>query len=106
MRQFPRAFLEEREFRAAIDRVAQSLAPDVVRIITTLEDDWNDGLVAHLLVIVSDDVARRDQVHEVANQVRKLVDDQVDPLLDWGIWAIVRVRTQSEQAGIEQRSVA
>ena len=104
--QFSRAFLHEDEFRAAVDRIAQSLAPDVERIITKLEDDWNGELYADLLVIVSDDVVRRDQVHEVANQVRKAVNEQIDPRLEWGIRALVGVRTRSEQAEIEQRNVA
>jgi hypothetical protein len=106
MVQLPRAFLQEAEFRAAVDRVAQSLAPDVERIITELDYDWSGEPVAWLMTIVSDDVYRNDRAHDVANEVRKLVREQIDPPQEWGIWAVVRIRTHTEQVEIERRNVA
>ena len=103
--QLPRAFVQEREFRAAVDRVAQSLAPDVTRIITTLEFDWNDEPVASFMVIVSDD-ARRDRFHDVARHVEASIEEQVDPHLEWGVWPFFNFRSQSEQTELEQRHVA
>jgi hypothetical protein len=106
MVRLPLAFRKDDEFRAAVDRVAQSLAPDVERIITELEYDWDDEPVAWLFVIVSDEVAARGRVREVMNKVRQLVDEQIDPLNNWEIFAATRVRTHTEQAEIERRNVA
>ena len=106
MVQLPRAFLQEAEFRAAVDRVAHSLSPDVERIITTLEYDRDGELYADLLLIVSDDVGRRDEIHEVTTKARDLIFEQVDPLLEWGVWPLVSVRTHSGQAEMERRNVA
>jgi hypothetical protein len=105
MVQLPRAFLQENEFRASVDRIAQSLAPDVERIITSLDYNWDNEPVAWLFVIVSDEVYQRGQTHEVMNQARKLIDEQIDPH-EWGLWTLPRVRTHSEQADLERRGVA
>jgi hypothetical protein len=89
-----------------VDRVAQSLAPDVVRVITTLDYDWSDKLAVFFMIIVSDDVDRRGQIHAVAKRAEAAIEEQVEPLFEWDVFPFFTVRTESEQVEIERRSVA
>ena len=70
------------------------------------EDEFRGEPIAYLTVIVSDDADRRGELYQVLQEVRKLVDEEISPNLEWGIWPHFHVRTKSEQADIDQRNVA
>jgi hypothetical protein len=106
MAQISRAFVHQNDFMTAVDRVARSLAPDIARVITTLDYDWTGQPAVFFMVIVSDGVAQSDRTREVMNRFETFIEEQIEPHLEWDVWPFFNVRTESEQAEIEQHPVA
>jgi hypothetical protein len=84
-----------------VDRVAQELAPDVVRIEMRRTRDHDGDPMLDFVVWLSDEAARTGNVHPTAQSARaKLTQElSLDDLEDY--YAIIRVRPES--AGSEYR---
>ena len=102
----PRAFAHFDQFQAEVRRVAESLAPEVVEIISTLGDDWSGEPAAFFMVILADPATRRDQLLHNANHVSQVIEERVQPLEEWGVLPYFNFRSQSEQATLTQPNVA
>ena len=101
---FPRAFVQRSQFEAAISNAAQSLAPNVVKIIPTHGDDWSGDPAVFLMVILTDSAAKRDQLLNVTDQVSDFIDQQIQPLEQWGVLPYYNYRSLSEQMKLEEHS--
>jgi len=99
----PRAYIYESRFLAAVDRVAKSLAPDVVRIITEFGPDWTGQDAVFLMTILTDEAARHERILAASNRVEEAIYQQVRPLERWGVFPYFNFRGQSAQAAMEQR---
>jgi hypothetical protein len=102
----PRAFAQQPLFQAAVARAAQQLAPPVVNITPTLENDWRGEPAVFFMVILADAASRRDQLLRVTNEVSTFIVQQVQPLKQWGVLPYFNFRSQSEQARINQHTLA
>ncbi len=102
----PRAFAQQPLFQAAVARAAQQLAPRVVDIIPTLGNDWSGEPAVFFMVILADAASHRDQLLRVTNQVSTFIVEQVQPLEQWGVLPYFNFRSQSEQASINQHTLA
>jgi hypothetical protein len=102
----PRAFVKEARFQAAVARAAQRLAPHVVSIIPTLGNDWSGEPAVFFMVILTDAASRRDQLLNVSNQVEQAIVEQVQPLEKWNVLPYFNFRSQSEQANLDQPTLA
>ncbi len=102
----PTAFVQQARFEEAVARVAQRLAPAVVSIIPTLGNDWSGEPAAFFMVILSDAASRRDQLLNVSNHVSQAVVEQVQPLEQWGVLPYFNFRSHSEQAKLNQPTLA
>ncbi|HYL38705.1 MAG TPA: hypothetical protein VEV17_22500 [Bryobacteraceae bacterium] len=102
----PKAFAQQAQFQAAVARAARSLAPQVVSIIPTLGDDWMGEPSVFFMVILADSAARRDRLSKVTNQVSETVVQQVQPLEKWGVLPYFNFRAESEQARLNQSTLA
>src|SRR5579863_7678873 len=102
----PRAFVHPPKFKAAITRAARRLAPDVVSIIPTLGDDWSGEGAVFFMVILSDAASGREQLFRVAERVSKTVVNEVEPLEEWGVLPYFNFRSQSEQAKLNEPTLA
>ena len=102
----PRAYTHQARFRAAVERVAKSFAPHVVDIVTTFEDDWTGEPAVFLMVILDDADAGRDQLLRLAKQVKDAIDERVEPMEKWGVFAYFNFRTVSEQAQLDETALA
>jgi hypothetical protein len=102
----PTAFAQQARFKAAVARVAQRLAPHVVSIIPTLGNDWSGEPAVFFMVILADAASRRDQLLNISNQVSQAIVEQVQPLEQWGVLPYFNFRSQSEQAKLNQPTLA
>jgi len=102
----PRAFVHQDQFQAEVRRVAEGLAPEVVEIISTLGNDWSGETAVFFMVILADTATRRDRLLGITNRVSQVMVEQVQPLEEWGVLPYFNFRSKSEQANIEQRTVA
>jgi hypothetical protein len=102
----PSAFGQQARFEAAVAQAAQRLAPHVVSIIPTLGEDWSGEPAVFFMVILADAATRRDQLLNVTNQVSRAIVQQVEPLEQWGVLPYFNFRSQSEQAKLDQPTLA
>lgn len=98
----PKRFVQEKELAAAIAKVEQMLAPDVVRILHTIENDSSGEPAIFFRVLLSDAASRANRLQEVTGRVRALISQQIDPLNSWGLVPYLRFRSQSEQAMLQE----
>lgn len=102
----PTAFAQPARFRAAVDRAARRLAPHVVSIIPTLGNDWSGEPAVFFMVILSDAASLRDQLLNISNRVEQAIVQQVQPLEQWGVLPYFNFRSKSEQAKLDQPTLA
>jgi hypothetical protein len=98
----PTAFAQQARFQAAIARVAQRLAPDVVEIIPTLGNDWTGEPAVFFMVILADSATWPDRLLNASNQVERTIVQKIQPLEKWGVLPYFNFRSQSEQANLKQ----
>lgn len=103
---YPPAFIRQSQFKAEVERIAQRLAPQVVTIIPTLGNDWSGEPAVFFMVILTDASSGRDQLLDVSNEVSEAVVRKVQPLERWGVLPYFNFRSQSEQAEMNQRTLA
>ncbi len=101
-----KAFAQQPQFEAAVEGAAQGLAPDVVSIIPTLGNDWSGEPAVFFMVILADSASRREQLLHITKQVSHAIDQQVEPLEQWGVLPYFNFRSQSEQAKLNQPTLA
>ena len=58
------------------------------------------------MVILADAVTGRDQLLTVSNQVEQAIVEQVQPLEKWDVLPYFNFRSQSEQAKLDQPTLA
>jgi hypothetical protein len=102
----PRAFVHQSQFKAAIARAQKRVASDVVSIIPTLGDDWSGEPAVFFMVILSDAASKRDQLLSVTDRVSKTIVREVEPLEAWGVLPYFNFRSQSEQAKLNEPTLA
>jgi len=102
----PTAFAQQARFEAAVARAAQSLAPHVVGIIPTLGNDWSGEPAVFFMVILADSATRRDRLLSISNRVEQTIVQHVQPLEQWGVLPYFNFRSQSEQAKLDQPTLA
>jgi len=102
----PTAFAHQAQFRAAVNRAAQELRPQVVDLTFTLGNDWSGEPAVFFMVILSNAASQRDQLLRITNQVSNAIVQRVQPLEQWGVLPYFNFRSEAEQAKIDQRSLA
>jgi len=58
------------------------------------------------MVILTDAASRRERLLDVSNEVSHAIDQQVQPLEQWGVLPYFNFRSQSEQAKLNQAILA
>ena len=96
--------IDAKEIEAALDRAVTGLAPEVVYIRYSLEDDWSGDPAIYFRVLLSNDAipdkrhwnAYKEALSKLTKRIRTKVLDEVKPD-DWGLLSYFRFRTVSEQ---------
>jgi len=94
------------QFKAATARAARRLAPDVVSIIPTLGNDWSGEPAVFFMVILSDVASSRERLLSVTDRVSKAIVGELEPLEEWGVLPYFNFRSQSEQAKLNEPTLA
>ena len=89
-------FVNRQKIEADVQRVAQALAPAVVRIRYSFEDDWTGDPSIFFRVVLSDEVAYGPHLGEITWQIQRKIDDEVRPD-EQGLKAYFKFRSLSEQ---------
>ncbi len=94
-------YVNRQEVDAAVERAAQSLAPDVVRIRYSFDDDWTGDPSIFFRVLISDEAASRPRLSDLAHVVSSRLRNEVrtDEL---GIHAYFNYRSLSEQSELNE----
>ena len=101
-----KAFAQQAELDQAIDRVKQSLGPDVVRLRYTLGQDWSGESAIFFRIVLSERASRRDQLWNSTSQIETAIVQQLQPLEQWGVLPYFNYRSQSEQATLQEEAWA
>lgn len=103
----PVAFVDQAKLKAAVQRVAKRLRPDVVDVSFTLGDDWSGSPSIFFMVILSNSAAsQRDKLFDVTDRVSKMIVHTLQPSAEWGVYPYFSFRSEAEQAEINQRALA
>jgi hypothetical protein len=100
----PAAVRQEAKIGEEVRAVEAELKPDVVRIRWDIKQDWRDEWAIFFRIVLSDDAVQYRR-HEVANQVRRRLDERLD-FAELGVFAYHHFRSQSEQAGLREEAWA
>ncbi len=96
----PSAVTKQAEIDAAIQRVEQSIGPDVVRIRYEIGEDWSGQWSIFFRIVLKDDAARR-RLRDVATNVVWGLAQQLDfPAM--GVFPYHNFRSESEQAMLQE----
>jgi hypothetical protein len=96
----PSAVTKQSEIQAAIDRVARSLAPDVVHIRYEIGEDWSGEWSIFFRVVLTDEAAKR-RLREVRSKVVSGLAKQLD-FPGMGVWPYHNFRSVSEQEALQE----
>ena len=102
----PKAFAQPARFQAAVARVARSLAPDVASVFCSLGNDWSGDPAVFFTVVLSDSASRSGELLNASNQASQVIVQRVEPLEKWGVLPYFNFRSQSEQAKLDQPTLA
>ena len=89
-------FVNRQKIEADLQRAAQELAPAVVRIRYSFEDDWTGDPSIFFRVVLADEVAYGPHLGETARRIRTKLDDEIRPD-EHGLNAYFKFRSLSEQ---------
>ena len=92
----PRVWVNPAQIAKALKRAERNLAPDVVRILYSLDDDWTGEPSIFFKVVLSDDAASREsKLGEIAQRVINTVRNKVKPE-ELGLNSFFNFRSLSE----------
>jgi hypothetical protein len=93
------------QVEAGVQRAAQALAPEVVRIRYGFKSDWVGDPSIFFRIVLADKVAKRPNFSDVTLRVRDLLRDELDPD-ECGLHAYFNVRSMAGQDEIEEAAWA
>jgi hypothetical protein len=102
----PRAFSQKSQFAAAVAEVERQLHPQVVHIRHTLRNDWSGEPAVFFRILLSDEASKRDHLLEVTDRITFSIDQQIEPLEQWGVLPYYNFRSQSEQEALKEEAWA
>src|ERR1039458_9261476 len=89
------------QVEAGVQRAAQALAPEVVRIRYDFEPDWVGDPSIFFRIVLADEVAKRPNFSDVTLRVRDLLWDEVDPD-EYGLHPYFNFRSMAEQGEMKE----
>ncbi len=96
----PSAVTKQAEIDAAIQRVQQTVGPDVVRIRYEIGEDWSGQWAIFFRVVLTDDAAKR-RLRDVATKVVGELARQLE-FPGMGVFPYHNFRSESEQATLQE----
>jgi hypothetical protein len=94
--------VHQREIESAVKRAARSLAPDVVRIRYTLEEDSGGDDAISFRVLLTDEAADDPNLYEAAQRIKAAIRKIVKPE-KYGLESYFNFRSVTEQADLKEK---
>jgi hypothetical protein len=89
------AYVDPKEIDFAIDETIKALAPDVVRIRYSFEDDWTGDASIFFRIVLSDEATKIRRLSETARLVSGALDKELSPE-EFGLHSYFNFRSFSE----------
>ena len=102
----PSGIVNQRQLATAIQKSADVLAPDVVRIRYALAIDSTGSAAIFFRVLLSDHASKRRRLLQVTNRVRDRIVQTLEPVEEWGLLPHFEFRNESEQAALKEKAWA
>jgi hypothetical protein len=77
MPRVPSSLVHQAQIAASVERAAKALAPDVVRIRFSIDDNWDGDESVIFRVVLSDEASYPNQLREVSKRARAVIRDEV-----------------------------
>jgi hypothetical protein len=98
----PKAFVHQREFADAVDKVEQKLRDKVIRIRHALDYDSTGDPAVYFRVVMPDSSLASDKLLEATRYVSFVIEQDLQPQEQWGVYPYFRFRSQSEQQAMQE----
>ena len=98
----PRAFVHQREFADAVERAEQKLKDNVISIRHTLDYDSTGDPAVYLRVVMPDSSLTKDRLLKATRHVSFVIEQELQPQEQWGVYPYFRFRSQSEQQTMQE----
>jgi hypothetical protein len=95
--------VHQQSIAEGVARAARVLAPEVVRIRYSFEDDWSGNEAVFFRVVLKDSASKRAHLREVARRVAAIIAREVQPS-NLGLQAYFNFRSESEQAQLKEEA--
>jgi hypothetical protein len=97
----PSGIVNQRQLATAIQKAANALAPDVVRIRYALTIDSTGSAAIFFRVLLSDRASRPDRLYETTEGITAKILEIVQPQERFGMDAYFNFRSESEQSKLQ-----
>ena len=94
----PSGIVNQRQLATAIQKAADALAPDVVRIRYALTIDSTGSAAIFFRILLSDRASRPDRLYKTTERITAKILEIVQPQERFGMEAYFNFRSESEQA--------
>ena len=98
----PKAFFHPDEFADAVERVERKLGDKVIRIRHTLDYDSTGDPAVKFRVVMPDSSLEKGKLLESTRIVSNVIQQELNPHEQWGVYPYFRFRSQSEQQKMQE----
>jgi hypothetical protein len=95
----------EAQIEPGVQRAVRALAPDVVRIRYSLDEDWTGDPSVFFRIVLADDAPRKARLGDIAMRVKSTIRHEVMPD-DLGLHAYFNFRILSELSDLKEAAWA
>lgn len=100
MAAFPAGLLVQEEIERAIDDVEKALAPDLIFVGYSIENDYMGIPSIFFRIVLSDEASRADRLLESGDRVEAFLKHRLQPRLRLGLYPYFDYRSDSEQVAL------
>ena len=93
----PLRYIDPAQIQSGVQRAAEALAPGVVRVRFSLDEDWTGDPSVFFRIVLSDETYHEGKLAETAHRIMDKLRKEVMPD-DLGLFAYFNFRTYSEEA--------
>jgi hypothetical protein len=91
-----RALVDQKKIRAGAQKAERALAPDVVRILFSFDENWVGEVSLYFRIVISDDAAKPARLRESTQRIIARVSREIKAD-DLGLETYFNFRSRSEQ---------
>ena len=98
----PRGIAQPKELQKSLSALRPAIPDAMVNWRYTIGEDWSGDPAIFFWITLSDEAAKRRNLQDATRQIIDLVNQQVNPLGQWGLIPYFSFRNQSEQARLRE----